>query len=96
MRIQVRYGGGFAGEEVLLHDVDTSSLSPDEAARIEEVLSALEHGQEESDVGADMFEYRIDVQSEGSERTLRVVDAGDPASVGTPALHELLQTLGGA
>lgn len=94
MRIQVRYGGGFAGEEVLLRDVDTSSLPPEEAARIEEALSALERGEGETEVGADMFEYRIDLQHEGDQRTLRVADVGAPDSVSTPALQELLQSLG--
>lgn len=94
MRIQVRYGGGLAGEEVLLRDVDTSALPPEQAVRIEDAIRALATEEGTGDVGADMFEYRVEVASDEGERTYRVADAGDPAAVSTPALQQLLQALG--
>jgi hypothetical protein len=94
VRIQLRYGGGLAGEEVLLRDVQTSALPPEQAARVEDAIGAFERGEVAGDVGADMFEYRIEVTSDEGERTFRVADTGDPAAVSTPALQELLEALG--
>jgi hypothetical protein len=94
VRIQLRYGGGLAGEEVLLRDVETSALAPEQAVRVEDAIGAFERGEVTGDVGADMFEYRIEVTSDEGERTFRVADAADPTAVSTPALQELLQALG--
>jgi hypothetical protein len=92
MKVTVTKSGGFAGETET-GEVDTAALSADDATRVEDAfatLASLGGGE----VGADLFQFRIDISNESGERTLTISDPGDFSGPGGSALLELVRSAG--
>jgi hypothetical protein len=90
MRVTVSRTGGYAGVDEELGTIVTESLSAEEAARVERTVDALAEAGP-SEVGADLFQYRIDIMTDEGERSLSFADAGDPGAPANPALAELIR-----
>jgi hypothetical protein len=95
MKVRITRSGGFAGtagEE--LGAVDTDALHGEDAARIREAADDLVRREGESgDVGTDLYEYRVDLETEGGTHTLNITDRGEPEDPVDPALAELLRAV---
>jgi hypothetical protein len=94
VHISITMSGGLAGIEQT-GVIDTESLPSDAAARIEGAVEALSsRGPESGEIGADLFEYRVQVTGDQGERTFVVTDLGEPEGPQDPALAELIRTAG--
>lgn len=96
MRIRVQRAGGFAGITEDLGVIATDMLPPSDATRVQEAIAELAaRDQGSAEVGADFYQYRIRVLTDGGEQVFEVSDPGDPGNPGNPALGELLRLLSG-
>lgn len=95
MKVTITRSGGFAGitgEE--LGAVDTESLQQEDAARIRNAADDLVRREGQAgDVGTDLYEYRIHLETEQGTRTLRITDRGEPEDPVDPALAELVRAV---
>lgn len=92
MKISYRRTGGFAGM-VMKYEVDTDSLPQDEAQEIAQLVDSAGFFDLPSDikstgVGADQFEYRLTVETEGQQHTVEVGEAAVPDDL-WPLLNKL-------
>ena len=98
MIIKVSQSGGFAGgDPVEIGRVDTARMDPAEAERIRQAQDRLRHALDRSSgaIGADLPEYRIEIESnDGARDTLVVSDDMDPANPTLEPLRELLLAMG--
>ena len=81
MKIRIKSSGGIAGqEEIEIASLDTANLSTTEAEQIiQNVESIFEQGAQV--VGADLMNYRIEVEDEqGKRKELVIMDEGEPDS----------------
>jgi hypothetical protein len=93
MRIHFDRTGGFAGMRVQA-TIDTDSLTPDDARQITELVAAAQFFELPSVIaatapGADQFQYRLTVETEGRKHTVEVGDASAPETV-QPLLRKLV------
>ncbi len=97
MKITVTQSGGITGEDFIeVGHIDTSGRAPAEGERIERALTALRQALSDTGlaIGADLPEYRIDLQAEdGTRETIVVTDDMDPANPTLPPLRDLLEVI---
>jgi hypothetical protein len=85
MRIRFQRTGGFAGTRLEL-DLDSSTLPPDEARKLEKLLKDArffdlpEHLRAERS-GADRFEYRVTIESAERSHTIQAGEGALPATL---------------
>ena len=91
MRVNVHRVGGFAGLDEDLGTIATESLSPTAAARLHRIVASLE-GSADSELGADIPAYQVDIASEDGDERLLISDTGD--DLVNPALLDLLGLMG--
>ena len=92
MRIHFERTGGFAGMRVAA-TIDTQSLSPEQANEIEDMVKGVNFfdlpGELEApDPGADRFQYRLTINTEGRTHTIEVGEAAAPDEL-RPLLRKL-------
>lgn len=94
MKVKVTWSGGYAGQGGEVGAVDTSAIDADEAARLEEVIEDLAANPDGGEIGADLYEYRIEVTTDQGVRTFTVSDPGDPQQPMDSRLTQLLRLMG--
>jgi Emfourin len=92
MRVHFERTGGMAGMR-LAATIDGEALAPDERARLEELVTAVEFfGLPEHlaapSSGADRFQYRVTVERGDQRHTVLIAEGAAP-----PALRPLLEWL---
>jgi hypothetical protein len=92
MRIFFERTGGFAGVK-LTRSLDSSTLRPREAKRLQQLLKQsgffdLPPVLESKKSGADLFSYRVTVETEEKKYTVEAVEAAIP-----PAMRPFLDFL---
>jgi hypothetical protein len=92
MKISYRRTGGFAGM-VMRYEVDTNSLSTEEAEELSQMVDSADFFALPSEIsstgtGADQFEYQLIVETEGQQHTVKVGDAVVPEDL-WPLLNKL-------
>jgi hypothetical protein len=93
MRIHFERVGGFAGIR-LKEDVDTDTLTPEEASLLQALVEKAQLGQIRQSFGAggrtrDSFEYWGTVEDGGKQSSVRMTDETLPPSA-TPLIDRLL------
>lgn len=92
MRATITRTGGLAGREDYVGSVDTDAIAPERAARVRQAAEVLMNRKGEvGEIGADLYEYRIDLTTEHGQHTLQIADLGDPEEPLDPALAELIR-----
>lgn len=91
MRIVFEQSGGFMGRTVNL-TLDLSELPPDQASALRVLLQDAHFLDLDQDLAPrpmrDSFSYRITVETENAEHTIRVNDANAPSNL-RPLIQEL-------
>lgn len=92
MKISYRRTGGFAGM-VMRYEFDTDSLSTEDAEELTRMVDSVKFFALPSEIpstgaGADQFEYRLTVETEGQQHTVEVGDAAVPDDL-WPLLNKL-------
>jgi hypothetical protein len=89
MRVQVRWSGGYAG---MTGEAATADERPgaETAGRLSHLVEDLASGASEGSIGADLYNYTIEVTTDRGTRTFTLSDPGDPDNVENAALAELL------
>lgn len=85
MQIHFERSGGFAGMK-LQHDVDSASLSPDQAQQLSQLLESaqffkLPQTLQATSPGADRFKYKISVNDGGQSHSVELDDGTAPEQV---------------
>ena len=85
MKISYRRTGGFAGM-VMSFDIDTETLSKEQAEEIKELVSAadffaLPESIPASGLGADRFQYKLTVETGEEQHSVDVGEAAVPESL---------------
>lgn len=94
MRATITRTGGLAGRDDHVGSVDTDAISPERAARVRQAAEDLLNRKGEAgEIGADLYEYRIDLTTEHGQQTLQITDLGDPEEPRDPALAELIRAV---
>ena len=91
MRIVFEQTGGFMGRTVNLV-IDLNELPPEQASMIRDLLQEAHFLDLDQDLAPrpmrDAFNYRITVETESAEHTVRVNDANAPSNL-RPLIQEL-------
>jgi hypothetical protein len=89
MRVRVTWSGGYAGAT---GNAVTADEGPgtDRAGKLSQLVEDLASGTSEGSIGADLYDYTIEVTTDRGTRTFKVTDPGDPEHVENPGLAELL------
>ncbi len=91
MRIVFEQSGGFMGRTVNL-TLDLGELPPEQASVLRNLLQEAHFLELDQDLAPrpmrDSFSYRITVETESAEHTIRVNDANAPSSL-RPLIQEL-------
>jgi hypothetical protein len=94
MRIFFERSGGFAGR-TLTAELDTTSLSPDEAQKIRKMVEEAGFFHLPASIpaparGADALEYVVTVEEQGKQHTVRATEMTVPDAL-RPLLEHLTQ-----
>lgn len=100
MKMTITRSGGFAGVSEELGSVDTATLGPAGARRLEEALASARFDSlpavvPEDAMGADLLRYDITVERDGTRRRVTFVDDGSPGMEPLHALVRQVTELGG-
>ncbi len=92
MKVSYRRTGGFAGM-VMSFETDTDSLPADDSSELRDLVRAADFFAlpatiESAAPGADQFQYRLMVESEGRQHTVEVGDAAIPETL-LPLVNKL-------
>jgi hypothetical protein len=92
MKISYRRSGGFTGM-LISFDIDVKTLPPEDAGELEVLIDAADFfalpAQIPSDSpGADQFEYKLKVETEELQHSVRVGDAAVPENL-WPLLNKI-------
>ena len=92
MKISYRRTGGFAGM-VMSFDIDTETLPEEQAGEIQGLVSAADFFALPATItssapGADQFQYKLTVETEGRRHTVEVGDAAVPENL-WPLLNKI-------
>lgn len=95
-RIRVVQSGGFAGT-VTLADVDRATLDPERARTLDQIcgeLSAASGADRGGEVGADLPEYRVEIEgANGATRAFTVAGAGGQGAAPGTDINALIGRL---
>jgi hypothetical protein len=94
MRATITRTGGLAGVDDYLGTVDTNAIPPEHAARVRHAAEDLMNRKGRAgDIGADLYEYRVELTTEHGQQTVQITDVGDPEEPSDPALAELVRAV---
>jgi len=89
MRVRVTWSGGYAGATGSAVTADEGP-GADRAGKLPQLVEDLASGTSQGSIGADLYDYTIEVTTDRGTRTFKVTDPGDPEHVENPGLAELL------
>ena len=95
MHVTITQRGGFVGSEVTLVQLDTARLDADTRREVEHQIttSVARRTSRDESIGADLLEYKLDVDDQGRHDAVTWVDDGGPSAAPIRDLIARLQLL---